>query len=104
VPLPAGPPFFGLAAPGAAEKLLAAAGFASPSVREVPLTWRLPSPDALLDAFMEGGVRTRALLRAQEPGALARIREAVREAASDYVEGDGLVLPQPCVLAAGTRP
>ena len=83
--------------------MLLEAGFSQPSTLEVPLVWRLPSPDALLDAFMEGGVRTRALLLAQAPAALVAIREGVREAAREYRAGTGIELPMPCVLSSGIK-
>jgi hypothetical protein len=71
----------------------------------VPQVWRLSSPAAFLDAMQHGTVRTRALLRAQMPEALAAIGAAVREAATAYADPTGgIVLPMPAVLASATRP
>jgi hypothetical protein len=71
----------------------------------VPQVWRLPSPAAFFDAMQHGTVRTRALLRAQEPAALAAIAAAIREAAGAYAAPDGgLALPMPAVLSAATKP
>ena len=80
------------------------AGFAEPKVVQVPQTWRLPSADILLEAFLVATVRTGALLRAQSPWALQAIRAAVREACKAY-EKDGVIeLPMPAVLACALKP
>ena len=73
-------------------------------MRTLPLSWRVPSADALLDLFLESGVRTRALLRAQTPEALAAIRAAVHEGARAYQRDGALELPAPCVLAWAAKP
>ena len=39
-------------------------------IATVDQTWRLPAPDGLFLAFLDGAVRTAALLRAQTPDAL----------------------------------
>jgi secreted protein with Ig-like and vWFA domain len=66
--------------------------------------WRLPSGDALCDAFVQGAVRTAALLRGQTPDAMDRIRRAIVEAAERYRKGDRIELPMAAVLTSGTRP
>ena len=104
VPLPPGPPFFRFSDAEECCRVLQAVGFARPSVQRVPQVWRLPSPAALFDAMQHGTVRTRALLRAQTPEALAAIGTALREAAWAYERDGALELPMPAVLAAGTKP
>ena len=104
VPLPPGPPFFRFSDHQECRRVLEEARFAEPKVIQVPQTWRLPSPDALLEAFLEATVRTGGLLRAQSPWALQAIRTAVREACRAY-EKDGVIeLPMPAVLAAAVKP
>jgi SAM-dependent methyltransferase len=103
VPLPEGPPFFRFADPDESRGALSAVGFAGAQVRELPLRWRLPGSDALLDAFLEGGVRTRGLLRAQTPAALTAIREAVRAAASRHAHAGGVELAMPAVMSAAQK-
>jgi SAM-dependent methyltransferase len=103
VPLPEGPPFFRFADPDESRRTLAAVGFKRPEVRELPLRWRLPAPEALLDAFLEGGVRTRGLLRAQTPAALTAIREAIRVAAQRHAHVGGVELPMPAVMSAAEK-
>jgi hypothetical protein len=61
------------------------------------------SSDALIDAFLEGGVRTRALLRAQRPDALEAIRRELRESARIYQRGGELELPAPAVMISARK-
>jgi len=104
VPLPPGPPFFRFSDSQECRRVLEEAGFAEPKVVQVPQTWRLPSADILLEAFLVATVRTGALLRAQSPWALQAIRAAVREACKAY-EKDGVIeLPMPAVLACALKP
>ena len=103
VPLPEGPPFFRFADHDECRRVLVSTGFTSPAVRELPMRWRLPRPDALLDAFLEGGVRTRGLLRAQTPEALAAIRTAARDEAGRHAREGGVEFPMPAVLASGVK-
>jgi SAM-dependent methyltransferase len=103
VPLPAGPPFFRFSDAAESARSMEAAGFSDPRVETVPLLWRLTSGDALFEAFLNGAVRTAALLRAQSPEALARIRKAIRDAAASYRRADAIELPMAAVLSSGLR-
>ena len=104
VPLPAGPPFFRFSDPDEAARSLTAAGFVQPRVEQIPLVWRLGSADALYDAFVQGAVRTAALLKAQSPEALAAIRRAIVERAETYRRGTTIELPMAAVMSSATRP
>jgi SAM-dependent methyltransferase len=104
VPLPAGPSFFRFSDADEAARSLAAAGFVEPGVEQIPLVWRLDSADALYDAFVQGAVRTAALLKAQTPQALAAIRRAIVEAAEVYRRGTTIELPMAAVLSSATKP
>jgi SAM-dependent methyltransferase len=104
VPLPEGPPFFRFSDPEEAARSLVAAGFVEPRVEQIPLVWRLHSPDALYDAFLGGAVRTAALLRAQTPDALAAIRAAIGEEAETYRRGQTIEIPMAAVLSAAAKP
>jgi hypothetical protein len=103
VPLPAGPPFFRFSDAAEASRSMVAAGFIQPRVEIVPLVWRLTSGDALCDAFLQGAVRTAALLRAQTPEAMAAIRRAIIEGAEVYRQGDHIELPMAAVLTSAVR-
>ena len=103
VPLPPGPDFFRFSDATECRSALGQAGFREPRVETLPLRWRVESADALLSAFLEGGVRTRGLLRAQTPAALAAIQAALRESVRPYERDGALHLPAPCVLAAAEK-
>jgi len=62
----------------------------------------MPSRDAVFEAVTRGGVRTSAVLRAQTPEALERIRLAVRQSVDRYATGDAFELPMPAVLASAS--
>ena len=99
-PAPPGPPFFRFSDPRECERALVDAGFVSPTVIEVPMTWHVPSGDALFEAMATGGVRTSALLNAQSAHARAAIRDAIIAETASYARNGEIVLPMPCVLAS----
>jgi len=103
VDLPQGPPFFGYADPEVARRALEPAGFTGVRVETIPLAWRIESADFLIDAFLEGGVRTRAVLRAQTPEALASIRRGLRESIEPWRAEGGFELPAPAVLCSAHK-
>jgi SAM-dependent methyltransferase len=102
VPLPPGPPFFRFSDAAESTRSMQAAGFSEVRVETVPLVWRLPSGDALCEAFLQGAVRTAALLRAQSPDAMAKIRQTIRERAESYRRTDVIELPMAAVLSSGS--
>ena len=104
VPLPEGPPFFRFSDPDEAARSLLAAGFVRPHVEQIPLAWRLDSVDGLYEAFIEGAVRTAALLKAQTLEATAAIRRAIIEGLGPYRRGRGFELPMAAVLSSAARP
>lgn len=104
VGLPEGPPFFRFSDAAESRRALEHGGFQNVAVRTLPLTWTLTSSDSLFEALWRGGVRTAAVLRAQTPDALERIRSAVRRSVERYAHGSGFEIPMPAVLASATRP
>jgi SAM-dependent methyltransferase len=104
VALPEGPPFFRFSDGAETRKTLESIGFTDIVVQELPLQWRVASPDAVFDAMCKGGVRTAAVLRAQTPEALAAIGAAVRRGVEAYARDGGFVLPMPAVLASCRKP
>jgi SAM-dependent methyltransferase len=103
VGLPEGPPFFKFSDADACRRTLDAAGFDGIEVETLSLSWRVRAVDEVFAAIAEGGVRTAAVLRAQEPHALDAIRSAVRSGVAAYESGDGFVLPMQVVLASGAK-
>jgi len=103
VQLPQGPHFFRFSDPQECHQSLSGAGFVSPTVKTIPLIWRLDSPDVLFEHMFEGTVRTAGLLRAQSADAIRAIRKALRRAAMPYQKGDGVELPMPAVLVSARK-
>ncbi len=101
--VPEGPPFFQYASPEHAAAILTAGGFCEPCVVELPLTWILPSGEALFDAFLHGTARTGGLLRRQTPVALSAIRAAIMNGAEAHRSGGAIHLPMRAVLASGSK-
>lgn len=104
VGLPAGPNFFLFSDPAKCIESLHAAGMVDAQVTPVKQTWRVQTPDQVLDAVREGSVRAAALLRAQTPQAMQAIRNAFRSALETYRTGDGYAVPMPAVIASGRKP
>jgi ubiquinone/menaquinone biosynthesis C-methylase UbiE len=104
VSLPPGPDFFRFSDPAEAQRVLESAGFRGARVERLALVWRIAGTDAIVDGFLEAGVRTRGLLLAQTAEALAAIRRGVDEAARPYATENGLELPTPCVIASARKP
>jgi SAM-dependent methyltransferase len=102
VGLPEGPPFFRFSDVAESRRALENGGFQNVAVRTLPLTWTLTSSDSLFEALWRGGVRTAAVLRAQTPEVLERIRSAVRRSVERHAHGSGFEVPMPAVLASAT--
>ncbi len=102
--LPPGPPFFRFSNVAECSKTIAAAGFGQVKIAEVPQVWRFPSPAAFFDGISASTVRTAALLRAQTPENLARIRAEVEQETRNYTVTNGSIeLPMPALLASAHK-
>jgi hypothetical protein len=99
VAIPEGPPFFRFSEAEESKRVLGEIGFTGVEVRNVPQTWRLPASDALFVTMYYRSVRNAALLRAQSPEALKRIREEMSARAAAH----GNELPMPAVLVSGRK-
>jgi len=104
VGLPPGPPFDRFNVAEECRRSLKAAGFAHIVVVEAPLVWRPPSAESVFETYMTGGVRMTAVLRAQTPEALVRIRAAMLTALARHETKDELAIPMPVWIASGRRP
>ena len=103
--LPGGPPFFRFSDRAECSKVISAAGFAAVTITEIPQTWRFPSAAAFFEGISASTVRTAALLRAQAPAPLARIRAEVESEVNRYAPPDGgIALPMPALLACAKKP
>lgn len=104
VPLPHGPDFFQFGDPAAMTGALAGAGFANVAATPVPQSWRFARAGDLLDAILQGAVRSRALLHAQHPAAFAAIEGAVADGMERFRQGDGYDVAMPALVGSGTKP
>lgn len=104
VPLPAAPSFFHFADAANSRAALEAAGFADIRVETVPQVWQLSGVDDLFEHLLNGSVRTSALLKAQTPQALAKIRAAMAAGMAPHVQGGGYALSMPSVVSSGRKP
>jgi SAM-dependent methyltransferase len=104
VQLPQGPPFFRFSDEAECDRTLREAGFLDVKVARVPQVWRFDGPDEPLEAFYNGGVRIKAILRAQSSEALEAIRMAVREAARKLTRNGFIEIPMPAVVASAVKP
>lgn len=101
--IPAGPPYYRFSNAEASKRTLKLAGFHAPRTTIVPQHWHVRKAEDIVTAVADGTVRAGALLRAQTPAVVDRIRDAVVEAAEPHRRGDGYVVPMPGVLAAATK-
>ena len=105
VGLPHGPDFFQFSEPESLRAALAATGVVDIAISAVPQVWRFDAPSDFLDAIMQGAVRAKALLEAQDARALAAIRAVVTEATARFArEPDGYHVPMPALVGSGAKP
>jgi SAM-dependent methyltransferase len=104
VSLPPAPPIFRFSDPAECRNALTRAGFVDASVVEVPLKWRAPSIEAIIDLIYKGTVRTAAVLERQTPAAIDRIHRAIREGAERFMRDGAYEVAWPAVLAAARKP
>lgn len=82
---------FSLSAPGAVGEMLQDAGFDTPTVEPMKLTFRTPTLDALWETQRSMSPAMRKLLEALAPADHYKLREAVDERWAPYVTADGTV-------------
>lgn len=104
VELPPGPNFFDYGDPNFATDMLRRAGFTNVSITEVPLVWRLSSPDAIIDAISSGTVRAAAVLNRQGTENLTRIKQYLRERMAHFAQAGGHAVPAPALVVAAHKP
>lgn len=104
VPLPHGPNFFQFSDPEDMAAALQATGFGDTTVRMVEQTFETDEPLGFVKALLDGAVRARALLVAQDKDARAAVDEAVAEAMEQFRSPAGSYLvSMPAVVGAGFK-
>lgn len=102
-PVPQGPDWTRFSVAEECRRALRAAGFAAVESRNVQMTWRIDTPERLIDIMRHSTVRTAALLEAQPAEALERISHAVADEARGYLQAGAVELPMPCLLTSGVK-
>ncbi len=103
VGLPTGTPLYRFADADECNAVLSGIGFSNTTCTELPMTWRLPRPDMLMETFQQATARMSGLLGAQDPEALPAISAAMAEGCAPYEQGGVTILPMPAVLTIGTK-
>ena len=70
---------------------------------EVPLTWRIASPDTIIEAISSGTVRAAAVLSRQSPDNLKKIKRNLRERISAFRQNGMYAVPMPALVVTGIR-
>lgn len=105
VQLPNGPDFFQFSDPAALQDILRHVGFVDVHAGAVPQHWEMHRPGDLLDAILQGAVRLRALLLAQDPLVLAAIQTEVEDGMNRlFRDGDVYRVPMPATVGSGRKP
>lgn len=102
--VPAGPPFFRFAEPQAAYDLLTAAGFSSVQVGTIAFDHPVTDAEQLWQGLLTGTVRNGAVLLAQPPETLERIRAEFERNLEPYRRADHLQVPVSVRLVSGRKP
>lgn len=103
-PVPGSPGIFALSDPKRIHELLTQAGFASPDMAEMLLTWRFSSSDAHWWVLTEMAGAISPILRGLAPEAQAKVRTRLGEMAQPFRAGDGYAFPALCLNVATRKP
>lgn len=101
--LPPAPSMFRFADPDECAGVLRSAGFSKVESRLLPLEWRGPSPEALLDMIYNSVVRMPMILERQSEPVRTRIHAAVLEGAATHRDNGGIVIAFPALMTSAVR-
>jgi SAM-dependent methyltransferase len=105
VPLPHGPDFFQFGDHETLKGALAETGFVDVNATSVPLILSLDRATGFIDAVLNGTVRAKALLLAQDDAVLSTISTAVAQAVARLFRSEkGFRVPMPAVVGSGAKP
>lgn len=103
VELPPRPKSFVLSKPEHCKRCLTQAGFVAPQVLDLPCVLRVSNLDRVFEGIASGTVWLAALLKAQNPAALARMRQMVGDKLSSFAANGQYEIPMPALLAYGMK-
>jgi SAM-dependent methyltransferase len=104
VGLPAGPDPFSCGAVDYAVEMLGRAGFTNILASEIPLVWRVSSPNIIIDAMSSATVRAAAVLKRQSTEELQAVRTSLRERISSYEQDGSYAVPATACVISGHKP
>jgi len=102
---PQGPDYFGYGDPDFCRQTLSKFDFdpESMSFQTITEEWEVPTASFLFESESGAGVRTAALLAAQQPEVLEKIRKQIEDSVRPYERGGGFALPFAAHLVAISR-
>jgi ubiquinone/menaquinone biosynthesis C-methylase UbiE len=105
IKLPAGPAYFAYSDPEKCRATLAKSGFDSASFifKTVTVEWQIPSASFLFEAERDAGVRTAALLKAQNPETLKIIQTELDKRIKAFTAESGFKIPFAAHIVAITK-
>ena len=103
VPLPPAPPMFRFSDPDECIKALTVAGFVTPQISVLPLTWRATRPEDVLNLIYKGAVRTPMVLEAQTVQARDAIHRAIVNGSEAFRKGNSIEFRFPASMASATK-
>ena len=98
-PDPEAPGAFSMADRHRIRELIVGAGFAEPTIEEIPFGWRFANQDAYWRFLIETSAANSPVLRSLSPEAQDTVRERLREAARPFHSGEGYDFPAVCLNA-----
>jgi len=99
------PDFFQFGDPEDMKAALAQAEFSDVAATTVAQMLQLKTATGLVNLVLQGGVRIKALLLAQDSAALSAINVAVAEGMDQlFRKGDRFQVPMPAILGSGVKP
>ena len=104
VDLPPAPPMFRFGDPEECARVLQSTGFTNTKTKVLPLAWRGPSGEALLEMVYKSVVRMPMVLEAQAEFAREQIHAAVIEGAKAHQDNGDIKIAFPALLAVAQRP
>jgi len=103
-PAPTAPGIFALSDPQRVHELLSRAGFATPEMAEMPLSWQFHGADDYWWFLTEMAGAISPVLKGLDPEARTRVRARIAEMTQPFRSGNGYAFPALCVNVSTRRP
>lgn len=105
VPLPHGPDFFQFGDPESLRAALTELGLKDVEATTIAQAWKFERSSDLIDAVLEGSVRAKALIGAQEQAVVSSIKATIEQGMERlFRQSDGYRVAMPAIVGSGTKP